>query len=165
MSTIVDIRCLKVNTVLVVTRSDPHQRDPAPTEASLSVFITKGVSLSCHVGCCPIKYGYILFQRMCISFLLRDCKIMHITVSWKIFCLVYSGAVLYILCCSRRTFTSKFTLLSTAGSGRVSLIAPAMLKVHWEKHSHAALGSCDRASWAKYEERRTNKMQQLDVYY
>ena len=27
------------------------------------------------------------------------------------------------------------------------------------------LGSCDRASWAKYEERKTNKMQQLDVYY
>ena len=27
------------------------------------------------------------------------------------------------------------------------------------------LGSCDRASWAKYEERNTNKMQQLDVYY
>ena len=28
-----------------------------------------------------------------------------------------------------------------------------------------ALGYCDRASWAKYEERKTNKMQQLDVYY
>ena len=28
-----------------------------------------------------------------------------------------------------------------------------------------ALGSCDRASRAKYEERKTNKMQQLDVYY
>jgi len=28
-----------------------------------------------------------------------------------------------------------------------------------------ALGSCDRASWAKYEERKTTKMQQLDVYY
>ena len=27
------------------------------------------------------------------------------------------------------------------------------------------LGSCDRASWVKYEERKTNKMQQLDVYY
>ena len=27
------------------------------------------------------------------------------------------------------------------------------------------LGSCDRASWAKYEERQTNKMQQLEVYY
>ena len=27
------------------------------------------------------------------------------------------------------------------------------------------LGSCDRASWAKYEDRKTNKMQQLDVYY
>ena len=27
------------------------------------------------------------------------------------------------------------------------------------------LGSCDRASRAKYEERKTNKMQQLDVYY
>jgi len=27
------------------------------------------------------------------------------------------------------------------------------------------LGSCDRASWSKYEERKTNKMQQLDVYY
>ena len=28
-----------------------------------------------------------------------------------------------------------------------------------------SLGSCDRASWAKYEERETTKMQQLDVYY
>ena len=28
-----------------------------------------------------------------------------------------------------------------------------------------ALGSCDRALWAKYEDRKTNKMQQLDVYY
>jgi hypothetical protein len=28
-----------------------------------------------------------------------------------------------------------------------------------------ALGSCDRASWTKYEGRKTNKMQQLDVYY
>ena len=27
------------------------------------------------------------------------------------------------------------------------------------------LRSCDRASWAKCEERKTNKMQQLDVYY
>ena len=27
------------------------------------------------------------------------------------------------------------------------------------------LGSYDRASWAKYEESKTNKMQQLDVYY
>ena len=27
------------------------------------------------------------------------------------------------------------------------------------------LGSCDRASWAKYEERKTKKMQQLDIYY
>jgi len=27
------------------------------------------------------------------------------------------------------------------------------------------LGSYDRASWAKYEERKPNKMQQLDVYY
>ena len=27
-----------------------------------------------------------------------------------------------------------------------------------------SLGSCDRASWAKYEERKTNKMQQLDVH-
>jgi len=31
---------------------------------------------------------------------------------------------------------------------------------------YEALGSCDRASWAKCEEReKTNKMQQLDVYY
>ena len=30
----------------------------------------------------------------------------------------------------------------------------------------ATLGSCDRASWAKYEEKKkTKKMQQLDVYY
>jgi hypothetical protein len=28
-----------------------------------------------------------------------------------------------------------------------------------------ASGFCDRALWAKYEERETNKMQQLDVYY
>jgi len=28
-----------------------------------------------------------------------------------------------------------------------------------------SLGSYDRASWAKYEKRKTNKMQQLDVYY
>ena len=28
-----------------------------------------------------------------------------------------------------------------------------------------ALGSCDRASWAKCEERKTNKMEQLGVYY
>jgi len=28
-----------------------------------------------------------------------------------------------------------------------------------------ALGSCDHASWAKYEDRKTNKMQQLHVYY
>ena len=27
----------------------------------------------------------------------------------------------------------------------------------------SALGSCDRASWAKYEDRKPNKMQQLDV--
>jgi hypothetical protein len=27
------------------------------------------------------------------------------------------------------------------------------------------LGSYDRASWAKYEDRKTNQMQQLDVYY
>ena len=27
------------------------------------------------------------------------------------------------------------------------------------------LGSWDRASWAKYEDRETNKMQQLYVYY
>ena len=26
------------------------------------------------------------------------------------------------------------------------------------------LGSCDRASWVKYEKRKTNKTQQLDVY-
>jgi len=29
----------------------------------------------------------------------------------------------------------------------------------------AVLGSCDLASLAKCEERKTNKMQQLDVYY
>ena len=31
----------------------------------------------------------------------------------------------------------------------------------------STLGSCDRASWAKYEgrEKKPNKMQQLDVYY
>ena len=28
-----------------------------------------------------------------------------------------------------------------------------------------SLGSCDRASWANHEERKTKKMQQLDVYY
>ena len=28
-----------------------------------------------------------------------------------------------------------------------------------------SLGSCDRASWVKYEESKTNKMQQLYVYY
>jgi hypothetical protein len=33
------------------------------------------------------------------------------------------------------------------------------------KQKIQSLGSYDRASWAKYEERRTNKMQQLDVYY
>jgi hypothetical protein len=33
----------------------------------------------------------------------------------------------------------------------------------WKQSS--VLGSCDRAAWAKYEERKTNKMQQLDVYY
>jgi len=34
------------------------------------------------------------------------------------------------------------------------------------KHPQPTLGSCDRASWAKCEEReKTNKMQQLDVYY
>ena len=33
------------------------------------------------------------------------------------------------------------------------------------KVSKGFLGSCDRASWAKYEDRKTNKMQQLDVYY
>jgi len=27
------------------------------------------------------------------------------------------------------------------------------------------LGSYDRSSWAKYEDRKTNNMQQLDVYY
>ena len=30
---------------------------------------------------------------------------------------------------------------------------------------HKALGSYDRASWAVYEDKKTNKMQQLDVYY
>ena len=30
---------------------------------------------------------------------------------------------------------------------------------------NTALGSCDRASRARYEDRKTNKMQQLDVYY
>ena len=35
---------------------------------------------------------------------------------------------------------------------------------HILKH-HQPLGSCDRASCAKYEERKTNKIQQLDVYY
>jgi len=34
-----------------------------------------------------------------------------------------------------------------------------------EQHFQFDLGSCDRASWVKYEERETNKMQQLDVYY
>ena len=34
-----------------------------------------------------------------------------------------------------------------------------------QEHCFKVLGSCDRASWAKYEERKTNKMQQLDVYY
>ena len=34
-----------------------------------------------------------------------------------------------------------------------------------ETEEMQALGSCDRASWAKYEERKTNKIQQLDVYY
>jgi len=34
-----------------------------------------------------------------------------------------------------------------------------------EEQIKPALGFCDRASWAKYEERKTNKMQQLDVYY
>ena len=29
----------------------------------------------------------------------------------------------------------------------------------------SVLGSCDRASWANYEERKANMMQQLDVYY
>ena len=28
-----------------------------------------------------------------------------------------------------------------------------------------SLGFSDRASWAKYEDRKPNKMQQLDVYY
>ena len=35
----------------------------------------------------------------------------------------------------------------------------------FEKRISYVLGSCDRASWAKYEDRKTNKMQQLDVYY
>ena len=34
-----------------------------------------------------------------------------------------------------------------------------MRHIYW-----GALGSCDRASLVKYEERKTNKMQQLDVY-
>ena len=34
-----------------------------------------------------------------------------------------------------------------------------------ENYGLIALGSCYRASWAKYEKRKTNKMQQLDVYY
>jgi len=38
--------------------------------------------------------------------------------------------------------------------------------LRWEEDIYLKdLGSCDRASWAKYEERKTNKMQQLDVYY
>ena len=33
------------------------------------------------------------------------------------------------------------------------------------KERETALVCCDRASWAKYEERETNKMQQFDIYY
>jgi hypothetical protein len=33
------------------------------------------------------------------------------------------------------------------------------------RHKYPALGSCESASLAKYEERKTNRMQQLDVYY
>ena len=33
------------------------------------------------------------------------------------------------------------------------------------QNQHFSLGSCDRALWAKYEDRKTNKMQQSDVYY
>jgi len=31
--------------------------------------------------------------------------------------------------------------------------------------SLGSLGSCDRALWVKYEDRKTNKIQQLDIYY
>ena len=32
--------------------------------------------------------------------------------------------------------------------------------------TYVTLGSCDRTSWAKYEEKKkTTKKQQLDVYY
>jgi hypothetical protein len=48
------------------------------------------------------------------------------------------------------------------------LISITKLSYHsWIKTDQldVTLGSCDRASWGKYEERKTNKMQQLDVYY
>jgi len=53
-------------------------------------------------------------------------------------------------------------------------ISPAMTKyvlcisgmmLTKETQNIQALSSCDRASWAKYEDKKTNKMQQLDVYY
>ena len=47
----------------------------------------------------------------------------------------------------------------------VSALSNDHLQVVYETLSKLALGSCDRASLAKYEDRKTNKMQQLDVYY
>ena len=45
---------------------------------------------------------------------------------------------------------------------RKQFIFPVRVLVHI---LYPALGSHDRASWAKYEDRKTNKMQQLDIYY
>jgi len=49
-------------------------------------------------------------------------------------------------------------------TGQILVFYPSFL---YEMCIHMqTLGSCDRASWAKCEERdKTNKMQQLDVYY
>jgi len=46
------------------------------------------------------------------------------------------------------------------------ILHPNFKRLNSRNLNQQASGSCDRASWAKCEERgKTNKMQQLDVYY
>ena len=54
-------------------------------------------------------------------------------------------------------------VLNKLFSVRTRLVIRTRIVIH-DIVSHA-LGSCDRAPWAKYENKKTKKMQQLEVYY
>ena len=73
-------------------------------------------------------------------------------------------------CKERSTYRGQFLRISLMVDSksadllyRIATKTDSEYRKYGKKFFNYALGSYDRASWAKYEE--TNKMQQLDVYY